>query len=411
MRERRTMAILGGGPIGLECLVRARAEGWDAKLYERGRIGEGVRGWGHVRMFSPLAMNVPVPRMRHLEVEAGPDELLTGAEYVERYLEPLARQPALGGRVFIGTEALALSREGLRKGDEIATPERGRRPFRLLLRSEGGERVEEADVVLDATGTFATHNWLGQGGIPAVGERGLEQAIDYRLPDIPARNRKRFLGQHTLVVGAGHSAATAILWFAELAAKDPETRVTWVTRADGSRPVREVAGDPLEERSRVAASANDLAEVGAPWLARLPGSVLLEVRRSGSGFTAAVARGGSREASWTVADRILALVGYRPELELARELQLQTCWATEGTYPLAAALLSFQGPAAADCLAAGGFGPDTLVHPEAGFFTLGAKSYGRNSNFLIRAGLEQVDHVFALLGDRGGGPRSPARTS
>jgi hypothetical protein len=42
-----------------------------------------------------------------------------------------------------------------------------------------------------------------------------------------------------------------------------------------------------------------------------------------------------------------------------------------------------------------------LRTPEPGFFILGAKSYGRNSGFLLRAGWRQVDDVFASLIEQG----------
>jgi thioredoxin reductase len=394
------MAILGGGPVGLASLLRARAEGWDATLYERGRVGENVRGWGHVRMFSPLEMNRLEPDSRPARGgESGAAEaLLTGAEYVERCLEPLARRPELSGRVRTETEVVAVSRDDLRKADEIATPGRARRPFRLLLEDPSGERVVEADAVLDATGTFATPNWLGQGGIPALGERDLAAAIEHRLPDMTGAGRRAFAGRRTLVIGSGHSAATAIVWLAEVARDDPDTRVAWVTRSTAARPVPEIAGDPLVERARVARVANDLAKSGARWLERLPGELLVELRREGRGLAAALA--GVQGVRWRAADRLLALVGYRPDLQLARELQVQTCWATEGTYALSAALLAQEMGGASDCLQAGGFDSSTLVHPEPGFFTLGAKSYGRNSNFLIRSGLQQIGEVLTLLGRR-----------
>ena len=93
-------------------------------------------------------------------------------------------------------------------------------------------------------------------------------------------------------------------------------------------------------------------------------------------------------------DEIIAATGFRPDLGLTRELQVQTCWATEGTYPLAAALL---GEAGADCLQTPAFGVEMLRHPEPNFFTLGMKSYGRSSNFLLRTGYEQVALIFDWL--------------
>jgi thioredoxin reductase len=389
------MAILGGGPVGLASLLRARAEGWDAHLYERGRVGENVRAWGHVRMFSPLGMNLLEPDS---SLQSDLERLLSGLDYVHRHLEPVASRRELAGRVHTETEAVAVSRDRLRKGEEVASAGRASRPFRLLLKDPRGERVEEADVVLDATGTFATPNWLGRGGMPALGERSLVDAIDYKLPDIGGGERVAFAGRSTVVIGAGHSAATAVVWLAELARECPGTRVTWVTRSAFPRPVPEIAEDPLRERARIAEAANELAERGAPWLTRLADAELVEVRGEEAGLTIAVSElAGTR---WIAADRLLALVGYRPDLELARELQVQTCWATEGTYPLAAALLAQDPQSQSDCLRAGGLDSSTLIHPEPGFFTLGAKSYGRNPNFLIRAGLRQVEDVFALLGGR-----------
>ena len=42
-------------------------------------------------------------------------------------------------------------------------------------------------------------------------------------------------------------------------------------------------------------------------------------------------------------------------------------------------------------------GAKALRNPEPNFFILGAKSYGRNSNFLLRTGFTQVREVFTLI--------------
>jgi hypothetical protein len=77
-----------------------------------------------------------------------------------------------------------------------------------------------------------------------------------------------------------------------------------------------------------------------------------------------------------------------------RELQVHECYASLGPMNLAAALLK-QG--SADCLQAPGQGGGTLRNPEPNFFILGAKSYGRNSQFLLRTGFEQIREVFRLI--------------
>ena len=389
------MAILGAGPVGLECLLRARQSGWEADAYEAGRIGESVRRWGHVRMFSPWRMNVSsAGRVAAGLEDVDPDALPTGAEYVARYLEPLAASPLLAGRVHLGTEVVAVSRGRLLKGDAIASDARRRPPFRVLLRDRRGERVEEADVVVDATGTYATPNRLGRGGIPAVGELSV-RGIEHRIPDLERRDRSAFAGRRTLVVGAGHSAATAIVGLGSLALRTPRTRVVWLTRSEERHPVTEVSADPLAERARVAEAANRVAEDGEGWLERLPGSQVDALHESGFGYR--VKTGGPGGERTLEVDRVLALVGYRPDPDLARELQVQTCWATEGTYPLAAALLS-RGGDGSDCLEIGrDLDASTLRHPEPGFFTLGMKSYGRNPAFLLQVGFKQVDDLLASL--------------
>lgn len=389
------MIVLGAGPIGLECVLRARESGWDAEVYESGRVGESVRRWGHVRMFSPWRMNVSAAGRSAVGLDdIDPDDLPTGAEYVARYLEPLAATPLLAGRVHLGSEAVGVSRGRLLKGDAIASDARRRPRFRVLLRDDAGERVEEADVVVDATGTFATPNRLGPGGIPAVGELSV-RGIEHRIPDLAGRHRAAFAGRRTLVVGAGHSAATAIVALEALASKVPRTRVVWVTRSEERRPVPEVMADPLAERARVAEAANRVAEDGEDWLERLPGTQVDALHEAGFGYR--VTMGGPGGERSLEVDRVLALVGYRPDSDVARELQVQTCWATEGTYPLAAALLARAGEDA-DCLQAGrDLDASTLLHPEPGFFTLGMKSYGRNPDFLLEVGFKQVDDLMTLL--------------
>ena len=95
-------------------------------------------------------------------------------------------------------------------------------------------------------------------------------------------------------------------------------------------------------------------------------------------------------------DRVLALNGGVGDASIYRQLQVHECYATAAPMALSAALLA-QGGAGGDCLAVPSTGPETLANPEPGFFILGAKSYGRNSQFLLRTGWRQVDDAFASL--------------
>ena len=83
----------------------------------------------------------------------------------------LPRSKPCGTCLHTGTPVLSIGRQNTLKGDDPGDARRARQPFRLLVR-EGNqrERMEEADVVLDCTGTYGKHCWLGDGGIPAIGE-------------------------------------------------------------------------------------------------------------------------------------------------------------------------------------------------------------------------------------------------
>ncbi len=69
--------------------------------------------WGHVRLFSPWPELVDKAAARLLEPSgwaAPTDGYPTGAEWIDRYLAPLAG--ALGGRVRYGTRVAGVSRKG-----------------------------------------------------------------------------------------------------------------------------------------------------------------------------------------------------------------------------------------------------------------------------------------------------------
>lgn len=386
----KKIAVIGGGPVGLEAALIGLERGYEISLYERGEIAEAIRQWGHVRMFSPFGMNSSQRGVARLQV-AGvplplPDVLQTGAQFRETYLLPLSR--ILAPHIQENCEVLAIGRSRLLKTDFVSDPQRGAAPFRLLVRDSEGERSELADVVLDCSGTFAQPNSLGDGGIPVPGEAICSERIHRGIPDLSNGACEHFAGRRVLVIGAGHSAATAISVLARI---HPQPEITWLVRRECRGPAMEIPNDPLPERSQLAAIANRLAQDEQVRL--LTGASIDALALQPDGIE--VRWIDSRERRRTLlVDEIIAATGFHPDLALTRELQVQTCWATEGVYPLAASLL---GEAAADCLAAPAGGAEILLHPEPGYFTLGMKSYGRSPKFLLRTGYEQVEAVFDWL--------------
>jgi hypothetical protein len=429
------IAILGAGPIGLEAALYARFLGYDVELFDRGGVAEHVRRWGHVRLFSPFAMNSTPLGLAALAAQdesyrppAG-DAILTGGQWVSEYLEPLSRTDLLADSLRLHSHVVAVSRWDWLKGEAVGSGDRGDSSFRILLRDrDGREWDSSADVVIDASGVFGNPNWMGPGGAPARGEARWRGRIRYDIPDVVGPDatggssrhaehasdvdRARYAGKRMLVVGRGHSAATTVVALAELSSAETGGTVVWATRDDARResssgaavsqdargpkgPLDEVPDDPLPERARLTRRANHLVGEGGPvthWPATSVESVAWDEAR---GKFSVVLIG--QHAAETEFDEIIANVGFRPDGTIYSELQVHECYATGGLMKLAARRL---GAAAGDCLRERSHGADSLRSPEPDFYILGAKSYGRDSNFLVAVGHQQIRELFSLIGDR-----------
>jgi hypothetical protein len=397
------IAIVGAGPIGLDAALAAAEAGFDFTLYEATSAPGGhVRSWGHVRLFTPWSMNVS-PRARSalaaagIEVPTG-EECPTGRELAERLLAPVASLEQIAPHIEYGARILEIGRDGLLKTDEIGTGARADVPFRLLIQdADGGERVAYADAVLDCSGTYGTPNAMGVGGIQAPGERSVADRVIHRIPDLDVDDFQGAVaglaGYRILLVGAGHSAQTAARDLARLIQRAPGTSVVWAIRRQ-EPDFGSVEDDPLPARAELVKTASALAgSRESPLDVRL-GTVVEALAPSKDGIVATL-RGPGGETDSVVVDRIISLTGSVGDARMYRQLQVHECWATAGPMKLAAALLSSSSD---DCLAETSHGVDSLVNPEPNFFVLGEKSYGRNTNFLMRVGWQQVDEVISYLG-------------
>lgn len=421
------IAVLGAGPIGIETALYARFLGYDVVLFERGEVAEHVRQWGHVQMFTPWSMNCSSLGLAALYAQnddfepPADDALITGRQWVRRYLEPLSKTDLLHGNIKTQTEVLRVGRNSYLKMQNPGDSVRGEDAFQILYRdSSGEEQREEADVVIDCTGVFGQPNWIGPGGVPAIGELRLRNQILYRVPDADNGDREQFAGKRTMVIGAGYSAATSVVNLSRLA-EETGGEVVWLTRREDSTVVRRIDNDRLPLRDTLATQANALVEQGRVqrlagfWVDRIEedeGSLRLHViRRRPQGSDepldesvddeeSAELEAESDEENETrieVVDRIVANVGYRGDASITEDLQVHRCYATDGPIQLASKLMNAESN---DCLDQVAAGPELLVCPEPNFYLLGAKVFGRNSNFLYRNGLDQIRDLFSLIGER-----------
>lgn len=402
------IVILGGGPTGLEAALYARELGYPVTVLEKGdAAAANIRRWGFVQMFTPWSMNTSPAGLAALERRGlplpPPAVCPRGDELVERYLQPLA--DSLGESFRPSIEVVGVARSGLIKRESIGGERRAGAPFRLLARGKaaGEGSVEEeltADIVIDATGVYDTPAALGDGGVPALGEESARGVVRYHLVDAAGAERRDFTGKTTLLVGSGFSAATSLLALLDVVAADPRGELIWARRSTDPAPFPTYANDPLPLRAELARRGNAVAAKPPAGLRVLAGVTVQSIQLEGDTARVALrpvgARGGAPETVST--HHIVAHVGYRPNVDLFRELHVHQCYASEGPMKLAAALLG-ESAAGGDCLDRTSAGIETLLNPEPRFFILGGKSYGRRDDFLLRTGREQIRDLFRYLED------------
>ena len=400
------IVIIGAGPIGLEAALYGRYLGYSVQVFESRQVAHHVQSWGHVQMFTPFRMNCSPLGLAALAAQ-DPDSprpdlnmIPTGHQWVDHYLAPLAHTDLLRSCIQYDSEVLAVSRPGSLKTDAPGTDQRTQQPFRVLVKDRNGNtQTTSAQTVIDASGVYATPNWLGPGGAPASGEMELAKEISYEVPELPGQDETHYANQHTLVVGAGYSAATTVVRLACLQQQYPETRITWVTRAPGSDgPLRSIPGDSLPERSKLVQTANQLVTDNS-LLEHLGGMCIESITREeqSGAFQVELVPVNSGDPQTRAVDRIIANVGYRPNHHLYEELHVHQCYATSGPMKLAVTLMEHD---TGDCLEQAKTGPEALMTPEHNFYILGSKSYGRNPRFLLQHGLQQIQQVFTMIGER-----------
>ncbi len=377
----RSIAIVGAGPIGLEAATLARKIGWSVDVFESGVVGQAVAQWGHVKLFSPWGLNRSPWGNALIGHPEDPHAFPTGSEFRTNYLLPLAHH--LGPNLHLHTRVLGISRRDGLKGEFLGKRQAHAGPFVLHLKDESGERYHFADIVFDTSGVYETPAKLGPGGLSAIGEESLSDRIIHHIPNVQS-NPERFENKDVLLVGAGHSAVTTLRLLHELGT----TRVHWIFRRDTPYPV--IDDDPLPQRAELAHFGNAAARKDFANIIPMPHVQIESIQAAQDQLLVSIGHGQT-----ILVDEVISNVGYLPDLNLTRELQVHHCWASEGPMKLAATLLAASG--GADCLTQSSAGVATLLNPEPNFFVLGAKSYGRNSSFLLKLGLQQIEEVLDFL--------------
>ena len=385
------VAIVGAGPIGLAAAANLVQRGVDFVIFEAGDdIASSIRQWGHTRLFSPWK-HVVDPASRELLEATGwelpaPESLPTGTELVEQYLEPLAALEPIGSRIRTGVTVDAITRQGM---DRTRTARRAATPFLLRARSADGVEEITARAVIDASGTYDHPNSLASSGLEPLGLPEVADRVSHALPDVLGRERSRFAGRHTTVVGAGHSAANTLLALAELAEQAPGTRITWLIRNASAVRVTTSDDDGLAARASIGRRVDALVHAGR--IEVVDRFETIRLGRTDDGVRLYGLRGDDLVEHET--DLVVNATGFRPDLDMLREIRLELDDIVEAPKRLAPLI----DPNVHTCGTVEPHGFAELQHPEPNFFLAGMKSYGRAPTFLLATGYEQVRSITAWI--------------
>jgi hypothetical protein len=356
-------------------------------------VGANLLDYGHVQLFSPWRYNLDKPMVRFLSrhgwQEPDPDALPLARDVVTKVLIPFASLPEVSGFIRLGHRVLTVTRDGY---DKVKTEGRDQAPFVIRVATPNGETEIRASAVIDSSGTWSTPNPLGASGLPAIGEEEAREQIHYGIPDVLGGARTRYSGKRVMVVGAGHSAANALLALAELANEGGHTEFIWAVR--GKSVARVFGGgeaDALPARGRLGMELRKLQESGRLELVA-EFRITAVSRRDGKLAIHAVGADGSKKRVEGI-DEVICATGQRPNLALTSELRVKLDPWLESSEALGPLI----DPNLHSCGTVRPHGHRELAHPEPHFYSIGVKSYGRAPTFLMTTGFEQARSVVAAL--------------
>ena len=397
----KSVAVIGAGPVGLAAAAHLLERGLQPVVLEAGpEAGHAVRQWQHVQLFSPWEYNIDKAAARLLAPSGwnSPDPHVypTGAELLERYIEPLATRTALKEVIRTSSRVMSVGRVGF---DKAKSKGRENAPFEIRYQNGKGLEILHAQAVIDVSGTWQSPNPAGSNGLPAIGERETQAKISYGMPDVLGRDRARFAGKTVAVLGAGHSAIGTLIDLTTLARQTPGTRPLWLLR--GTDPAKSFGGganDKLAARGELGAHFASLVasgqvqvEAGFPVAAIAPISGQLRVA-TGSGCC----------GRHVLVDELIVATGFRPDLSMLSEIRLRLDPAIEAPVALAPLI----DPNEHSCGTVRPHGARELRQDDPGFYLAGIKSYGRAPTFLMLTGYEQVRSIAAdIAGDKASAAR------
>lgn len=401
-----TIAVIGGGAIGIEAALYARFLGYFVLLIEGAKMAQSWRGGSHVPMPATFGQSASPLGLAALEAHR-PDGALpdhsaatTGHEFAEKYLVPLAKTDLLYESVSVHARVASVSRLGVRRETGGDLQDRADTEFRLAIHSKSrGWFSARADIVLDCSGVGVPRT-LGPGGGLAMGELEHTSQIATGLPDFLGRERSQYAGQRILLVGTSHAACQNLLALAELVRSEPTTRVHWLVPLEGEMTEPAQWLDRLRATGEAGASLAEHEVIQQALRGTLAGVVTfaglgidkLHATATGLSVRVQVDEDSTLQID---CDRIVSGVGYQADWEHASPLRIGRSAALDRP-ALEVAGQPDQPPASGSVELA-----DSIVTMEPHYYVLGSKSFGiAHDRFTLAQGHQQIRDAFALIGGR-----------
>lgn len=392
-----TVAVIGGGPVGVEAALYARFLGYFVILFDARRVGSRLVRWGELPMKIPFGEATSTLGLAALEAQGVTQDLpdanaiVTYREYIEKYVTPIAKSDLLEECIHINSPAISVSRAHYQKFQPASIEDRSEDEFRLLLNGKvRGEFTQLADIVLDCSGAGRIPAGIGPGGGMAIGQAALSEHFEVGPRDLSDKDHDRFVGKHTVLFGSGPVACRNAAQFTALARDNPSTKLTWVIPKDVMHQewlaeTAKVSSDLAIESSRILSGDCDGAVHIDAWGAE-------SIARDNSGKWHIKLLVTEEDTADLEADVIL-VTELHDSWRFADGLGISLCphrrLTTSGAQWLASQTT--------DELA---ITQESFITSEPHYYVLGRKSVGGDSRFSLAHARQQIQQVFGLIGGR-----------
>ena len=171
MESPASVAVIGGGPIGIEAAIYARFLGYFVSIFEAKRVGHRMLDWHH-RPLGIAAGEITTPlgcaAIRAQDPEytlPNSDRIMTGQEYADEYLLPLAKSDLLFDDIHFLSPVVDIARVRTSRNDPVLWQERCNDEFRIVVQGRHrGTWIARADCIIDCRGDAIDSSGMGPGG-------------------------------------------------------------------------------------------------------------------------------------------------------------------------------------------------------------------------------------------------------